>query len=270
VFSQFTVVYTKSTAGAILPSGAAYGYVHFRPGSGIVARFNSAGGTNTVTPGAVGVWVVRMPHLGSSVQAGGVQVTAVDPSGPAKCELRAWAWSPGGQRFVVRCFNGGVTPLKTGWTLSYQRRRAITGGGLPASPKLYAYTLNNMPAIPGPYAPAPPSVNYNSAAATNTIRRRARVLRPAHAVGHGAGRAQRDSPRCRLLHSDRLGQELPVADHLYLEALISLTFWQGGRPAARPPGDRPSLTEAAGILARDAGRAGQGRCRCPGRWREPR
>ena len=165
VFSPFTVLFTTSTKGPF-PAGRAYGYVHFQPGPGVVTSFNSSGGANTVTAGPVGVWTVRMPGLGSSGPAGGIQVTAVDPSGPAKCEVGGWAPSPGGQAFQVRCFNGGSTPLKTGWTLSYQRKRAING----AEPKFYAYTYDNKPTLPGPYAPAPPAVNVNSQSGVNTVR----------------------------------------------------------------------------------------------------
>ncbi|HYK30808.1 MAG TPA: hypothetical protein VEV63_02565 [Streptosporangiaceae bacterium] len=166
VFSPFTVLYTTSTKGPF-PAGRAYGYVHFEPAGGIVASFNSVGAVNTVTPSGVGVWVVRMPGLGSSTPAGNVQVTAVNPSGPAKCEIAGWSGNAGGQKFAVACFNGGATPLKTGWTLSYQRGRSIFGG----QPKLFAYTYNNKPSIPGPYAPGPPPVNFNSLAGVNTIQR---------------------------------------------------------------------------------------------------
>jgi hypothetical protein len=166
VFSPFTVLYTTSTKGPF-PAGRAYGYVHFQPTAGIVASFNSVGAANTVTPAGVGVWVVRMHGLGSSTWSGNVQVTAVNSSGPAKCEIAAWGAAPSGQRFTVACFNGGSTPLKTGWTLSYQRGRSIFGG----QPKRFAYTFNRKPSIPGPYAPAPASVNFNSLGGVNTIQR---------------------------------------------------------------------------------------------------
>jgi hypothetical protein len=165
VFAPFTVLYTKSSK-APFPPGRAYGYVHFTPGQGIVARFNSAGATNTVTPGATGVWVVAMPGLGSATRAGNVQVTAVDATGPAKCQLSDWASAPARQLLRVRCYDGGTAPLNTGWTLSYQRGRAITG----AQPKRFAYTFDNKPLSAGPYAPVPPEVNFNSASGINKIR----------------------------------------------------------------------------------------------------
>jgi hypothetical protein len=164
VFSPFTVLYTSSSKGPF-PPGRAYGYVHLQPPSGIVASFNSSGAANTVTPGPTGVWLVRLPGLGSAGHAGNVQVTAADPSGAAKCEIAAWASSAARQQFIVRCFNGAATPLKTGWSLSYQRGRSIFGG----QPKLFAYTINNQPANPGPYSPAPPPVNFNSLGGVNTI-----------------------------------------------------------------------------------------------------
>ncbi len=164
VFSPFTVLYTTSSKGPF-PAGSAYGYVRFQPGPGIVARFNSSGSANVVTPGPVGVWQVRLPGLGSAVQRGNVQVTAVNPSIPAKCQVRSWTWNPGGQTFIVQCFGAGTTPLKTGWTLSYTRVRAING----AQPKFYAYTFNNMPLSPVTYTPAPPGVNFNSQGGVNKI-----------------------------------------------------------------------------------------------------
>jgi hypothetical protein len=167
VFAPFVVMYTKSSGSAV-PAGRAYGYVHFKPSAGIVARFNSAGKNNTVSHVATGVWVVKMPGLGTAVQAGGVQVTAVDPVGPAKCTLGRWVSKPTVQIFEVRCYRPGSLALNTGWTISYQRKRAITGGGLPGTPMLYAYTANTNPLAVLPYSPPAP-LNHNSAGGVNTI-----------------------------------------------------------------------------------------------------
>lgn len=164
VFSPFTVLYTTSSKGAF-PPGRAYGYVHLQPGTGIVATFNSAGAANAVASPSPGVWVVKMPGLGSTGLAGNVQVTAVNATVAAKCEIDGWIASAAGQRFLVRCYNGTKVPLKTGWTLSYQRGRSIFGG----QPKRFAYTFNNKPAVAGPYSPAPAAVNFNSASGVNTV-----------------------------------------------------------------------------------------------------
>ncbi len=165
LFVPFMVTFSQSSTGSF-PPGRAYGYVHFEPAQGIVTRFNSSGGVNTVTPGAVGSWVVSLPGLGSTGPSGNVQVTAVNPAQPAKCKLAAWASLPGRQVLLVHCFDKLSTPLKTGWTLTYQRGRAITG----TQPKLFAYTFDNTPLAPGPYAPVPAAVNFNSLGGVNTVR----------------------------------------------------------------------------------------------------
>ena len=180
VFVPFVVMFTISTKGPF-PAGRAYGYVHFEPGSGIVTQFNSVGAVNTVTPGPVGVWTVTMPGLGTPGQAGNVQVTAVNTAVAAKCEVNAWASSAARQVFQVRCFNSGSTPLKTGWNLTYQRRRAVMGN----QPMLFAYTFDNQPLLAGPYAPAPPPVNVNSAGAVNTIQTAGAGLRLVNFPGVG-------------------------------------------------------------------------------------
>jgi|CZKT01.1.fsa_nt_gi hypothetical protein len=165
IFVPFTVLYSQSSAGPIGP-GRAYGYVHFSLPHAVVARFNSAGAVNTVAAVATGVWTVRMPGLGSAAQAGNVQVTAVNAVVPAKCEIGQWHSAPGGQLIQVRCFDKLATPMNTGWTLTYQRGRAVTG----KQPKRFAYTFDNKPLVPGPYAPAPAGVNFNSAGGVNNVR----------------------------------------------------------------------------------------------------
>jgi hypothetical protein len=164
VFVPFSVTFTTSSKGPI-PPGQAYGYVHFEPSAGIVTSFNSSGAANHVTPVATGVWNVVLPGLGSSSQAGNVQLTAVNSAQPAKCEVDAWVASAAAQTFRVRCFNAVATPLDTGWSLTYNRGRTVLG----TQPKLFAYTFDNQPTLPGPYAPAPPLVNFNSAGGTNSV-----------------------------------------------------------------------------------------------------
>ena len=163
VFSPFTVLFTASSGPP--PGTPAYSYLHFEPASGVITSFNTSGGAITVTPQSAGVWTVKMAGLGSPGQVGGVQVTAVNKSAPAKCELDKWTPGKTAQVFVVRCFDAGSTPLDTGWTLSYQRGRAITG----KHPKQFAYTFDNQPLQPGPYTPAPAGINFNSLSGANTI-----------------------------------------------------------------------------------------------------
>jgi hypothetical protein len=163
-FVPFTVMYTTSSKG---PFGGGYGYVHFEPGHGVLASFNSAGGTNSVTAAGTGAWVLTMGGIGISPAAGGVQVTAVNAKRPARCEVALWKSEPVNQVITVRCFNRKNVPLETGWNLSYQDDRAITG----AKPRWFAYTVNNKPALSVLYAPLPTGINFSSAGAVNHILR---------------------------------------------------------------------------------------------------
>ena len=165
--------------------------MHYSPVHGVVAQFNSAALVNTVTPAGPGAWKARLPGLGSAGRAGNVQVIAVNSAGPAKCEVSGWTSTPGRQLITVRCFNKSTAPLKTGWALVYQRGRAVTG----TQPKHFGYTFDNKPVSPGPYAPVPPAVNFNSAARINTIRSAGRGLRLAHAAQRGRPAQHCWSPR---------------------------------------------------------------------------
>jgi hypothetical protein len=163
-FVPFTVMFTSS-AGT-LPGGLQYAYVHDN-GTGVVATYNSTGMPDTVSVLGTGVWRVTLHGPSPATQSGGIQVTAVDPKKPAICNVAGQKWTSALQVIIVRCYSAAGKPQTTGWNLSYQRGRAITG----AKPKLFAYTLNNKPLIAGPYAPAPPAVNVNSVGGINTIRR---------------------------------------------------------------------------------------------------
>ena len=109
-------------------------------------------------------WVARLPGPGPATASGGVQVTAVNAATPAICDVGGQTWTASQQVIVVRCYNSGGVPQPSGWTLSYQRGRSITG----AAPTFFAYTVNNMPLVPA-YAPAPAAVNFNSAGGIDTI-----------------------------------------------------------------------------------------------------
>ncbi|MEV7010546.1 hypothetical protein [Streptosporangium sp. NPDC051022] len=161
----FTIVFEQSSG--LLPAPKAFGYVHHN-GAVIADQFNSSGAVNTVAAGPVGVWNVVLPGLGSAGRTGGVQVTAVNPSQAARCKVGGWVSTPAAQTVRVRCHDAAGVPVNSGWTLTYQRERAITGAALP--PKNFAYTFDVTPANPGPYAPLPPAINYNSQGGVNTVR----------------------------------------------------------------------------------------------------
>lgn len=161
----FSIVFASSS-GALSSAAQAFGYVYW-DGSSIASDYNSALGVNAVFPNSTGDWTVWLPGLGSTAAAGNIQVTAVDSSKPARCKVGAWSPSASGQKIQVLCHDATNVPRDTGWTLTYHRERAITGAFAP--PKLFAYTFDNTPANPGPYAPLPAGVNFNYPGAVNTV-----------------------------------------------------------------------------------------------------
>ncbi|MFC3978808.1 hypothetical protein [Streptosporangium jomthongense] len=163
----FTVLFEESVPPMEVVDGKAFGYVH-HDGVAVVSRANSAAGENTVTAGPAGTWDVLMPGLGTARRTGGLQVTAVDPERPARCKVAAWTSTVAGQSVRVRCHDAADTPVGTGWTLTYQRERAITGAALPS--ENFAYTFDNLPDDAGPYSPRPGGISHNSRGAVNTVR----------------------------------------------------------------------------------------------------
>jgi hypothetical protein len=160
-FVPFTVMFSASSGTIAGP--LRYAYVHDSSAS-IVASFNSTGMPNSVTNLGTGKWLVKLRGAGPASQVGGVQVTAVKTTAPAICDVVGRAFSATAQLIKVDCYNAAGVPAPSGWNLSYQRDRAITG----AMPKHFAYTVNNQPSNPG-YVPAPPAVNVNSLAGVNSI-----------------------------------------------------------------------------------------------------
>jgi hypothetical protein len=163
-FVPFTVLFT--TRSGKLPGGLQYAYVH-DSGSSVVSSYNSTGSSDTVSALATGIWRVKLHGSGPATHSGGIQLTAVNPTRPAICDVGGQTWTTSGQTIIVRCYRPSGMPLKTGWNLSYQRGRAITG----AKPRLFAYTLNTKPLVSGPYAPAPHAVNVNTGGGVNKIMR---------------------------------------------------------------------------------------------------
>ena len=161
-FVPFTVSFSQSSGK--LPGGLSYAYVHYS--TAIVSSFNSKGLANTVTPAGPGSWLVRLHGPGPASPAGGIQVTAVNKK-PRICDIAGWSRTPAQQIIKVKCYNPAGGPTATGWTLTYQRGRAITG----TRPHFFGYTFNTKPLLAGPYAPTPAGVNFNSVGAVNTIQR---------------------------------------------------------------------------------------------------
>ncbi|WP_285587265.1 hypothetical protein [Herbidospora sp. NBRC 101105] len=166
VTTPFTVTWSESTPPMVGPAGQGFGYVHYNGGT--VASFNSAGGANVVSVLGVGWYKVDLNGLGFATPAGNIQVTAQNDLTQARCKVVNWAPGVAVQQIEVRCFNAVNTPMNSGWSLTYQRERNINGRWVP--PKAFAYTFDHTPANPGPYAPAPAGVNYNSQGVVNTVR----------------------------------------------------------------------------------------------------
>ncbi|MBE1587889.1 hypothetical protein ACFPOI_39675 [Nonomuraea angiospora] len=162
VFVPFTIAYEQSS-GLVSPPRA-LGYVYY-DGSSVVSSYNSNAGLNSVSVGPPGVWTVTLPGL-PTTPTGDLQVTAVDPAQPARCKVGNWAPTAAGQVVEVRCYDATTNPLNTGWTLSYTRQRAITGGANP--PKYFAYTMDESPTTAGPYPPSP-AWSYNNVGGPNTV-----------------------------------------------------------------------------------------------------
>jgi len=157
--TPFTAVFASSSP----PDGlrGLYGYVHVDPSATIVSEYNSVlGSGNAVAPaGGPGEYIVRFPALGTSgTNDGTLQLTAVDSSAAAHCEVAKWGSSSLSQDVLVYCFDGTGAPLKTGFTLTYQYERSLFGSAFP--PKFFGY-IWNMPPAPAPN-PGPLPTNFNS------------------------------------------------------------------------------------------------------------
>jgi hypothetical protein len=151
--SQFSVLFSTSSAPPAVPGQ--YGYLLANAGGAVVNSYNSAGAANMIGHVAgSGLYTVRLNALGSPmIQAGSLQVTAVSAVA-AHCKVFRWAPGPAGQTVTVLCFNGFGTLTDNGFTLSYQRKRAISGAIAP--PNRFGYILDSPTQIP------PTETNFNS------------------------------------------------------------------------------------------------------------
>ncbi len=151
--TAFSAVFEASSG----PSGAIngeFGYVDFDDATGtMVDQYNSAGAVNGVTPLGGGLYEVKLPGLSTAGPIdGSLQVTAVN-STPARCKVRNWTSSPGGQVAYVACFTATGAPFKTRFTLTYQYNQSLWGAGWP--PKYFGYLWFRPPV-------GPPATNFNS------------------------------------------------------------------------------------------------------------
>jgi hypothetical protein len=156
VDSRFTVMFSSSSVPPAPPGG--YAYLLSNPLGAVLDSYNSAAGPNSISHGPPGEYKVFLSGLGSSSITGGLQVTAVNSGAPARCKVATWTTSPNGVSILVRCFDAFGTLADSGWTLSYQNKRAITGGISPPNRFGYIFDLGGGP-----------GTNFNSGGGTNTV-----------------------------------------------------------------------------------------------------
>lgn len=125
-------------------------------------RFNSSGGTNTISRSGVGAYTVRLPGLAAS--AGNVKVTAYG-GGSELCKVGNWFPSGADQLVNVRCYSTSGAAVDTRFTMTYARNMGITG--IPGQPSGYAWANQSTTAS---YTPST-SYKFNSSGGTNTISR---------------------------------------------------------------------------------------------------
>ncbi|WP_033218835.1 hypothetical protein [Kitasatospora phosalacinea] len=218
--SPFTVLFSSST-GTPPPPGGDYGYLYSLPSGALLSQYNSAGGANLSSHGSTGLWKAWLPGLGSSVEVGDVQVTAVDAVQGARCKVAGWYPSSTGQTFLVACFDAANAPYDTAWTLSYSVKRAVHGPAYP--PKSFGYLWYN--------GAVPAGTNFNSAGGTNTLSVGvpSAVLMPGVAVpsDHAQVTAYGNGPGwCQLA--------LPWTRSSGTVKLAPLCFNPGGSPVSAP------------------------------------
>lgn len=144
--SRFAVLF--STSSGVLPAATAYASLRVTPGGGIVATYNSVGAPNTVTYLGGGDYRVFLSAVGGAPALNGmVQVTARGTV-PARCKVSAWTTTPNGQDLRIRCFDSGIVPTPSAWTLSYQSKRAITGALAPPNRFAHVFDTLGAPAVP--------------------------------------------------------------------------------------------------------------------------
>jgi hypothetical protein len=133
------------------------------PSGLVLSEYNSAGAGNGVTVVGPAQWAVTLKGLGTPGPVdGGIQVTAVNSSVPARCKVIKWASSPSDQLIYVACFDASGAPFKTAFTLTYQYEQSLYGAAWP--PKYFGYAWNAPPT-----GPASTNANSQTGPGTNTI-----------------------------------------------------------------------------------------------------
>ena len=147
VDTYFTASYVRSAADAGYlghvwadqPSSASYT-------PSLSYQYNAKGLTNTISKGATGNYLVRLPGLG--VTGGNVKVTAYGATSHL-CKVGNWYVSGSDQYVRVLCFTTAGAPVDTYFTMTFARSLGVTGlAGTPTGyvwadqPSSASYTPN--------------------------------------------------------------------------------------------------------------------------------
>jgi hypothetical protein len=129
-------------------------------------QYNAKGLANTITRGAAGSYVVRLPGLG--ITGGDVKVTAYGSTNDL-CKVGNWTVSGSDQLVRVLCFTTAGAPVDTYFTMTFARSLGVIG--LAGTPSGYVWA--NQPTTAS-YTPSA-TYQYNSSgtAVNNTITRSA-------------------------------------------------------------------------------------------------
>lgn len=139
VDTPFTVLWTLSSG--VVPAPNTYASVQATSLGAIVQQYNSVGGPVAVGPSSPGYYSVRFSGVGGpGIQAGNIQVTAVQPNAQARrCKVARWTWAGTDVNVLVACYDPATGALlDSDFVASFHRQRAVTA----TLPTYYGYVAN--------------------------------------------------------------------------------------------------------------------------------
>lgn len=125
--SRFAVMFASSS-GRMAPAHGAYAYVSVDMLGNLLTSYNSVGAANVTARLSAGVYLVRLPGIGTGLMDGNLQVTAEHPNSPRRCKVARWGPDGRGYYAYVFCFDENNRPADSWFNLTYHRERAVFGG----------------------------------------------------------------------------------------------------------------------------------------------
>jgi hypothetical protein len=171
--TRFAVEFVARTGPFEVPGGT-FAYANVNADATVADLFNpsdnSADGVISSAEDDNGpFYITEFPGIGDGELGGSVQVTAVSDQ-PRFCHLIGFD-VVFGQLVVanIRCFDASGLPVRSAFTLTYHRERAVFGELAP--PKRFGYTTANYPPFifEDPPGPPPPGLTFNSSGSANTV-----------------------------------------------------------------------------------------------------